>query len=352
MVMELIEGGDLLDLITSNTRLFESAAVGIFSQVVQALHTSHAHGIYHLDLKPENVLIDTTGRQGVAQRTGEAVACTPMLCAKLTDYGTSLALDIASAQVVLRRGRSLSEGSESSHQSMSSSECDVEVHCTTRKTDEAEETGETGDTMALMELCEEMELSTAYLAPECSQAHLDESLSQALIDMLNALCDGSPSVPSCASATATATASSSSSSSSSSGGRAWSSKALAAIDVWGLGVTLFVMCAGHTPWGSASSIGGVEDFTVEHIPFPAHFSPSLRSLLRKMLQVDPTMRVTLEEIALDPWLRTATAGGVAAVPTGVQSTSIQAATSAPKPTSVLEKRRLRPRPCTPTTFLA
>ncbi|KAI9455364.1 kinase-like domain-containing protein [Lactarius psammicola] len=57
LVLELVEGGDLLDFILSHDGVSEPVAQHITRQMCNALAYIHAKGITHRDLKPENVLL-------------------------------------------------------------------------------------------------------------------------------------------------------------------------------------------------------------------------------------------------------------------------------------------------------
>ncbi|KAI0301033.1 kinase-like domain-containing protein [Multifurca ochricompacta] len=57
LVLELVEGGDLLDYILRNDGLSEPLSQHITRQICNALSYIHAKGITHRDLKPENVLL-------------------------------------------------------------------------------------------------------------------------------------------------------------------------------------------------------------------------------------------------------------------------------------------------------
>ncbi|KAJ7140506.1 kinase-like domain-containing protein [Mycena crocata] len=59
LVLELVEGGDLLDFILKHNGLSEKMAKHLTFQLCQALSYIHGKGITHRDLKPENVLLTT-----------------------------------------------------------------------------------------------------------------------------------------------------------------------------------------------------------------------------------------------------------------------------------------------------
>lgn len=58
-ILEFAHRGELLDLITTNPngRLKEEDAARIISQVAKGLHFCHVHGVAHLDVSPENILL-------------------------------------------------------------------------------------------------------------------------------------------------------------------------------------------------------------------------------------------------------------------------------------------------------
>jgi serine/threonine protein kinase len=56
--MELVDGGELFEYITSKVYLTESESVRLFRQLISAVGYFHQFGICHRDLKPENVMLD------------------------------------------------------------------------------------------------------------------------------------------------------------------------------------------------------------------------------------------------------------------------------------------------------
>jgi eukaryotic-like serine/threonine-protein kinase len=63
--MQYVDGEDLAKLMKRG-RLGVDRALGIFRQVCDGLIAAHAEGVIHRDLKPQNVLLDKTGRAYIA----------------------------------------------------------------------------------------------------------------------------------------------------------------------------------------------------------------------------------------------------------------------------------------------
>lgn len=81
--MDLIEGGNLRDLIQSPARLSVSRAVELMRDIAGAIDHAHRRGVIHRDLKPENILM----------KDGQSPMITDFGLAKLVDSDTALTQD-------------------------------------------------------------------------------------------------------------------------------------------------------------------------------------------------------------------------------------------------------------------
>ncbi|VAH90415.1 unnamed protein product [Triticum turgidum subsp. durum] len=66
IVLEYITGGELFDTIYTNGRLKEEEARKYFQQLINAVDYCHSRGVYHRDLKLENLLLDAAGNLKVS----------------------------------------------------------------------------------------------------------------------------------------------------------------------------------------------------------------------------------------------------------------------------------------------
>ena len=61
IVMEYVTGGQLSDKLCYWTKLSETDARRLFQQLIDAIDHCHYRGVYHRDLKPQNLLLDSKG---------------------------------------------------------------------------------------------------------------------------------------------------------------------------------------------------------------------------------------------------------------------------------------------------
>src|SRR5262245_50350942 len=62
ITMEYVDGGDLKSTIIEQGKMPAEEAVGIVRQICHALDAAHTEGVVHRDLKPQNIMVDQSGR--------------------------------------------------------------------------------------------------------------------------------------------------------------------------------------------------------------------------------------------------------------------------------------------------
>ena len=83
------------------------------------------------------------------------------------------------------------------------------------------------------------------------------------------------------------------------------------VDIWAMGVTLYVMLTDNFPFwaGSEDRLRKDIDKGLDVETLPAALSPELRSILAGMLTVDPSRRLDANGVKHHPWLDAGVAGG-------------------------------------------
>ncbi|KAM9776960.1 SNF-related serine/threonine-protein kinase isoform 1-T2 [Syngnathus typhle] len=76
-----------------------------------------------------------------------------------------------------------------------------------------------------------------------------------------------------------------------------------AVDIWSLGVILFMLVCGQPPFQEANDSETLTMIMDCKYTVPPHISEACRDLIGHMLQRDPKKRATLEEIENHPWLQ-------------------------------------------------
>ncbi|KAF2691011.1 serine/threonine protein kinase-like protein Kin1 [Lentithecium fluviatile CBS 122367] len=74
------------------------------------------------------------------------------------------------------------------------------------------------------------------------------------------------------------------------------------VDIWSFGIVLYVLVCGKVPFDDQSMPQLHAKIKKGHVDYPPWLSTECRNLIHRMLQTDPSQRITLGEIMTHPWL--------------------------------------------------
>eukprot|EP01132_Coremiostelium_polycephalum_P006091 gene6091-7589_t len=74
------------------------------------------------------------------------------------------------------------------------------------------------------------------------------------------------------------------------------------VDIWSMGVVLFVLVTGYLPFDGDNYVELFQKILAADYTLPNYLTQECKSLISRMLVVDPDKRATLEEIIHHPWL--------------------------------------------------
>ena len=89
------------------------------------------------------------------------------------------------------------------------------------------------------------------------------------------------------------------------------------VDIWSLGVILYTMVTGLFPWDGENITEQMRNALDAKYEVPSHVSAECQSLIKILLNPDPTKRATMSEIYAHPWL------GITSPKLKVSPTSLQ-----------------------------
>ncbi|TVU37154.1 hypothetical protein EJB05_10454 [Eragrostis curvula] len=182
IVLEYVMGGELHDIIATSGRLKEDEARRYFQQLINAVDYCHSRGVYHRDLKLENLLLDIAGTL------------------KISDFGLSAISEQLKADGLLH------------------------TTCGTPN----------------------------YVAPEVID---DKGYNGATADL------------------------------------------------WSCGVILFVLLAGYLPFEDDNTLSLYKKISGAQFTCPSWFSAGAKKLISRILDPNPSTRITVPQIQKDPWFK-------------------------------------------------
>mmetsp|Transcript_87135 Transcript_87135/g.251651 ORF Transcript_87135/g.251651 Transcript_87135/m.251651 type:complete len:105 (-) Transcript_87135:68-382(-) len=74
------------------------------------------------------------------------------------------------------------------------------------------------------------------------------------------------------------------------------------VDVWGLGVLLYEFLVGKPPFEDKSERGTYKKIKTGTPVFPSEISREAKDLMTKLLNKDPNLRLTLDDVLKHPWI--------------------------------------------------
>eukprot|EP00796_Vickermania_ingenoplastis_P004346 gene4346-3160_t len=251
LIMEMIPDGDLFDYVVGRGKcpFTEEEARFLFLQLVEPVRYIHSRNILHCDLKPENILIARRARSTSFPAPGDAPS---------SGKASSAASTNASGVEAISPPAATGGAKPPSPQPSKLSPYDVQLkltdfgvaqYCRRHARIPSTESCQASSTRIAPAVG-----TPAYAAPE-------------LLDHSSTTPDQQPF------------------------------PLRAAVDMWSLGVLLYVLCSGSLPKRRIS----LDDTLVLH-KHMAFLSSSCRDLLGGLLAMDPQKRLTMGELLRHPWL--------------------------------------------------
>mmetsp|Transcript_51584 Transcript_51584/g.122737 ORF Transcript_51584/g.122737 Transcript_51584/m.122737 type:complete len:512 (+) Transcript_51584:66-1601(+) len=292
MVMELVKGGELASFIADGGRLSEDVARSVMKQVVKGLEYIHSKDVLHRDLKVENILVcaDTLGVGtqvklidfGVAKYISNTLARS---CVGTTEI---MAPELVSAKMMIPpKGVVLKKHGPFNFKNPADEPPGFGI--VTQRPDGKgamvngidpggqAEGHSVGDGWAITKINEhdvtEMPFIKDFNELGASTKEGVLAIAEVLGSLTGPFTMEFVELPK----------------------REFSK----AVDMWSLGVVLYTMLVGKTPFKEEADIVGGMLVDAEM----AHLTPEAKDLIDRLLQLDPSMRIDLDQVQVHPWLQ-------------------------------------------------
>jgi len=112
LVMELIEGGELLELLLRHGPYSEARASTFVRQIADAVAFVHRAGVVHGDIKPENLMMSSSSSNSTNVTEDDEVSDDEQATVKVVDFGSAVLLDDEASSTDGESGGDASEEEE------------------------------------------------------------------------------------------------------------------------------------------------------------------------------------------------------------------------------------------------
>lgn len=268
IAMEYCDGGDLIGIIKEYSPMSEQMARTIFRMVVNGVHYLHLTNICHRDIKPENIFL-----KRVPVRTEAEGPYSGIANAKIAPTTCDNGLLKANA----KNSNNLSKGM---FKSLQQAVIGVEAECIAETATQAP----TNCRLSNSETSPSQSNVMSYIAKVGDLGAATRITGdRTLLDTVGTMSYAAPEVLGC-------------------GGIVGYCGKQA--DIWSLGVLLYAMLFGELPWviEKVPLRDAVQSIVGQSLCFPSDVSPSAVNLMNGMLHINPSKRMTVEEVMAHPWL--------------------------------------------------
>jgi serine/threonine protein kinase len=75
------------------------------------------------------------------------------------------------------------------------------------------------------------------------------------------------------------------------------------VDIWAIGILIHELCTGYPPFESETKETTYKRIQKRELILPAFLSADCKDLINKVIQLEPSHRLTLQQIMAHPWFK-------------------------------------------------